>query len=65
MSHSCEQESFKASQLKFEQGTISQNTLLAAEDELHTAEEKVENAANDLFSSYNTYCWAVQHGVLN
>ena len=65
ISLACEQESCKASQLKFEQGTISQNALLSAEDELRTAEEKVENAANDLFASYNTYCWAVQHGILN
>ena len=38
---------------------------LDAEDELRTAEEKVKTSANDLFSSYNTYCWAVQHGILN
>ena len=29
------------------------------------AEEKVQSAAGDLFSSYNTYRWAVEHGVLN
>lgn len=65
VSLACQQESYKASQLKFQQGTISQNALLTAEDELHTAEETVENAANDLFSAYNTYCWAAQHGILN
>ena len=65
VSLACEQESYKAAQLRYEQGTISENALLAAEDELRSAEEKVENAANDLFSSYNTYCWAVQHGILN
>ena len=27
--------------------------------------ETVKTAANDLFSMYNTYCWAVQHGILN
>ena len=30
-----------------------------------TLEEKVQTASNDLFSAYNTYCWAVEHGVLN
>lgn len=61
----CEEESFKASQLKYEQGTISHNALLTAQDELTTAQETVENAANDLFAAYNTYCWAAGHGILN
>ena len=52
-------------ELKFKQGTISQNALLDARDSLKEAEEKVQSAANDLFSSYNTYRWAVEHGVLN
>lgn len=61
----CERESYAASELKFRQGTISRNTLLSAEDDLREAEEKVRSAAGDLFSTYNTYCWAVQHGILN
>ena len=61
----CEKTSCAASELKFKQGTISQNALLDARDALREAEEKVQSAANDLFSSYNTYCWAVEHGVLN
>lgn len=61
----CEKTSCTASELKFKQGTISQNALLDARDSLKEAEEKVQSAANDLFSSYNTYCWAVEHGVLN
>ena len=61
----CEKASCAASELKFQQGTISQNALLDARDSLKEAEEKVRSASNDLFSSYNTYCWAVEHGVLN
>lgn len=61
----CEKESFAASELKYQQGTISYNAYLTAQDDLKTAEETVQTAANDLFSSYNTYCWAVQNGVLN
>ena len=61
----CERSSYAASELKYQQGTISQNTLLTAEDDLRAAEEKVRSAAGDLFSTYNTYCWAVQHGILN
>ena len=61
----CEKTSCAASELKYKQGTISQIALLDARDSLKEAEEKVQSAANDLFSSYNTYCWAVEHGVLN
>lgn len=61
----CQQDTYASMELKYQQGTISKNALLDAEDKLHEAEEKVLTSANDLFSSYNTYCWAVQHGVLN
>lgn len=61
----CERSSCEASRLKYQQGTISRNALLTAEDDLREAEEKVRSAAGDLFSTYNTYCWAVQHGILN
>ena len=60
-----EEKSFQASELKYRQGTISHNAYLAAQDELRSAAEAVENAANDLFSAYNTYCWAEGHGILN
>ena len=60
-----ERDSYAAAQLKYEQGTISHNKLLDAADELATAEEKVETAANDLFSAYNKYRWAVDHGMVN
>ena len=61
----CEKASYQASELKYKQGSISKNALLDAESNLKEAEEKVQTASNDLFSSYNTYCWAVEHGVLN
>lgn len=61
----CEQSSYAASELKYQQGAISRNALLTAGDDLREAEEKVRSAAGDLFSTYNTYCWAVQHGILN
>ena len=57
--------SYAASELKYQQGTISQYALLEAKDELAKAEDAVRAAANDLFSTYNTYCWAVRHGILN
>jgi len=56
---------FRAAELKYQQGTLSQNAYLTARDELETAEEAVQKASNDLFSAYNNYCWAVEHGILN
>ena len=64
MTLACQQDSYAASELKYQQGTISENALLTARDALAEAEEKVLAAGNDLFSSYNSYCWAVQHGIL-
>ena len=60
-----QQEHFAASQLKYDQGTLSKNALLTAENDLRAAEDAVQTAGIDLFSAYNTYCWAVQHGILN
>ena len=60
-----QQLSCAASELKYQQGAISQYELLSARDELADAEDAVESAAIDLFSAYNTYLWAVEHGILN
>ena len=61
----CEELAYQAAELKYQQGTISKNVLLTAEDELKTAQEAVQTAKNNLFSTYNNYCWAVKHGILN
>ena len=60
-----EQLTYNAAALKYQQGTISHNALLAAEDDLQTAKEAVETAENDLFAAHNQYQWAVKHGVLS
>lgn len=52
-------------QLKYEQGTISYNELLTAQDDLAAAQDEVDTAAINLFSTYNTYRWAVDYGILN
>lgn len=59
------QDSFSAAQLKYEQGTISHNALMDAQDALNEAADTVDTAAIDLFTYYNNYCWAVEHGILN
>ncbi len=61
----CEQDSYAAMQLKYEQGTISKNKLLDAQDEVSAAQDKVTSAAVDLFSAYHNYRWAVDYGILN
>ena len=54
-----------ANQLKYEQGAISQNALLTAQDDVKTARDTVSTAERNLFSAYNNYRWAVEHGILN
>ena len=54
-----------ASQLKYQQGTISKNSLLEAQDSLASAEADVATAKHNLFSAYHTYLWAVEYGILN
>ena len=56
---------YQAKELQYKQGNISKNTLLSAKDTLSEKEEAVQTAANNLFSSYNNYCWAAQTGILN
>ena len=60
-----QQQNLAAAELKCQQGTISQNALLDAKDGVREAEEAVATAANNLFSAYNSYRWAVDHGILN
>ena len=60
-----EQDNYAVDQLKYEQGTISENTLLTAKDDLDTAQDTVNTAQRNLFSAYNNYRWAVDYGILN
>jgi outer membrane protein TolC len=54
-----------AAALQFEQGKISQNELLDAEDAVAAAEDSLAGAKIDLFSAWNNYRWAVDSGILN
>ena len=60
-----QESSYQAAELRYNQGNLSQNALLDARDALDTAKETLAGNANDLFSAYNSYRWAVQTGVLN
>ncbi len=61
----CEKDNYSTTQLKYEQGAVSQNKLLDAADAVSAAEDKVNSASTDLFSAYNNYRWAVECGILN
>lgn len=52
-------------EVKYGQGAISYNELLKAKDEVAAAEDDVTSAQVNLFSAYNNYRWAVEHGILN
>lgn len=56
---------YAAMELKYRQGTISQNQLLSARDEVEAAGDEVRSAGLNLFTNYNNYRWAVDHGILN
>ncbi len=60
-----QEQEYAAMELKFQQGSISQNALLQARDSLNEAKEAVRTASENLFASYNSYCWAAEHGILN
>lgn len=60
-----EQANYASIQLKYEQGSISKNKLLDAADQVSSAQETVTSATIDLFSTYHSYRWAVDYGILN
>lgn len=59
------EDSYAAAQIKYQQGAISYHDLCDAADAAETARDTVETAQIDLFTYYNNYCWAVEHGILN
>lgn len=60
-----EQDNFAAAQKKHDLGNLSDNALADAKDKVSETQDKVDGAAIDLFSAYNNYRWAVDHGILN
>ena len=62
---SYQESSYASMELKYRQGTISQNALLDAEDDLDEAKDAVATARRNLFTAFRTYYWAVNYGVMN
>ena len=52
-------------QRELETVVTAYRAYLRRKQDLADAEEAVSSAAIDLFSAYNTYRWAVEHGILN
>ena len=51
---------------KYGLGSLEEcDELLKAKDEVAAAEDDVTSAQVNLFSAYNNYRWAVEHGILN
>ena len=62
---SYQESSYASMEMKYRQGTISHNALLDAEDDLAEAKDAVATARRNLFTSFRTYYWAVNYGVMN
>lgn len=63
--YALEKHNFAAQELKYQQGTLSQNNYLAAQDTLKDAENAVTTAKHNLFTAWLTYEQAVELGILN
>ena len=59
-----EQADFEAQKLKYEQGSISKNTYLTAQDDLAAARDEVTTAKHNLYTAYRSYEWAINSGVM-
>lgn len=59
-----EQADFEAQKLKYEQGSISKNTYLTAQDDLAAARDEVTTAKHNLHTAYRSYEWAINSGVM-
>ena len=60
-----QERTYASMELKYQQGNLSHNALLDAEDSLAEAKETVATAKRNLFAAYRTYYWAVSYGVMN
>lgn len=60
-----QQDTYASMELKYQQGSISKNTLQDAKDDLDDAQTAVDTARHNLFTAYRTYRWAVDKGLLN
>lgn len=60
-----QKDTYQSMELKYQQGTISKNSLLDAKDDLDDAQATVDTAKRNLFTAWRNYQWAVEKGILN
>ena len=60
-----QKDTYQSMELKYQQGTISKNSLLDAKDDLDDAQATVDPAKRNLFTAWRNYQWAVEKGILN
>lgn len=60
-----QQDTCRSVEMKYQQGAVSKNTYLSAQDDLASAENDVVTAKHDLFTAYRAYRWAMDSGLLN
>lgn len=62
---SYEEQVYQVAQLKHQQGNLSANALADAKDTWETAKRDYASAQMDLFTAWNNYQNAVQHGIVS
>lgn len=60
-----EEQVYQVAQLKHQQGNLSANALADAKDTWETAKRDYASAQMDLFTAWNNYQNAVQHGIVS
>jgi len=60
-----EEKAYEADKIRYSYGTISQNVLKTAEDDLAAARDKVRTSGFDLAAAYRQYTHAVKDGIIS
>ncbi len=61
--HAYQEKLYASAELKYQLGKLSANGLLEEENKLKSAKRDVDAAELELFSAWNTYAQAVEHGL--
>ena len=59
-----QQSLLETAQTRYDLGLIPYSDVLAAQDDVATAQSTVDSAWKDLFAARNSYRWAVESGLV-